>query len=91
MSCHNKLELHCTMNTLILPLFDYGDVIWGDKSNDTILSELQILQNKAAKVLLGYSLRSSSTEALRSFDLVPLGKRVFSSLQCNPLVPDWGN
>ena len=35
-------------NALILPLFDYGDVIWGDKNNDTIMSELQILQNKAA-------------------------------------------
>ena len=40
-------------NALILPLFDYGDVIWGDKNNDTIMSELQILQNKAAKVMLG--------------------------------------
>ena len=32
------------------PFFDYGDVIWGDKNNDTIMSELQILQNKAAIV-----------------------------------------
>ena len=40
-------------NALILPLFDYGDVKWGDKNNDTIMSELQILQNKAAKVMLG--------------------------------------
>ena len=31
-------------NALILPLFDYGDVIWGNKNNDTIMSELQILQ-----------------------------------------------
>ena len=30
-------------NTLILPLFDYGDVIWGDENNETIMSELQIL------------------------------------------------
>ena len=41
-------------NTLILPLFDYGDVIWGYKNNETIMSDLQILQNKAAKVLLEY-------------------------------------
>ena len=30
-------------NTLILPFFDYGDVIWGDENNDSIMSELQIL------------------------------------------------
>ena len=64
-------------NTLILPLFDYGDVIWGDKNNDTIMSELQILQNKAAKVLLGQPPRSSSTEALRSLDLKSLSVRRF--------------
>jgi len=64
-------------NTLILPLFDYGDVIWGDKNNDTIMSELQILQNKAAKVLLGQPTRSSSTEALRSLDLKSLSVRRF--------------
>lgn len=33
----------------ILPLH-YGDIIWGDKSNETLMSWLQILQNKAAKV-----------------------------------------
>ena len=64
-------------NTLILPLFDYGDVIWGDKNKDTIMSELQILQNKAAKVLLGHPPRSSSTEALRSLDLKSLSARRF--------------
>ena len=64
-------------NALILPLFDYGDVIWGDKTNDTIMSELQILQNKAAKVMLGQPPRSSSTEALKSLDLKSLSTRRF--------------
>ena len=40
-------------NTLIFALFDCGDVIWGDKNNDTIMSKLQIQQNKAGKVMLG--------------------------------------
>ena len=62
-------------NTLILPLFDYGDVIWGDENNDSIMSGLQILQNKAAKVLLGHPSRSSSTEALMSLDLKSLSAR----------------
>ena len=64
-------------NALILPLFDYGDVIWGDKNNDTIMSELQILQNKAAKVMLGQPPRSSSTEALKSLNLKSLSTRRF--------------
>ena len=69
----------------------------GDKNNGTIMSELQILQNKAAKVLLGHPPRSSSTEALRSLDLKSLSSkrffllRFFSSLHCNPQVSDWGN
>ena len=72
------LQVRVTLyNTLILPLFDYRDVIWGDKNNDTIMSELQILQNKAAKVLLGQPPRSSSTEALRSLDLKSLSVRRF--------------
>ena len=33
-------------NDLILTLFDYGDIILGDKYNDIIISELQILQSK---------------------------------------------
>ena len=37
-------EIHCRYkpvalyNTLFLPLFDYGDVVWGDKNNDTLMS-----------------------------------------------------
>ena len=64
-------------NTLILPLFDYGDVIWRDNNNETIMSELQILQDKAAEVLLGHLPQSSSTEALRSLDLKSLSTRRF--------------
>ena len=64
-------------NALILPLFDYRNVIWGDKNNDTIMSELQILQNKAAKVMLGQPPRSSSTEALKSLDLKSLPQEGF--------------
>jgi len=64
-------------NTLILPLFDCGDLIWGDKNNLTIMSELQVLQNNAAKVLLGPPIRSSSTQALKSLDFKPLALRRF--------------
>ena len=39
-------------NTLILPIFDYGDLVWGDKGNETLMEKLQISQNKAAKLTL---------------------------------------
>lgn len=69
------LQIRVTLyNTLILPLFDYGDVIWGNKNNDTIMSELQ---NKAAKILLGLPSRGSSTEAQRSLDLKSFSARRF--------------
>ena len=78
-------------NALILPLFDYGDVIWEDKKNDTIMSELKILQNKAAKVMLATTpkLVNRSTEESRSE--VTVHKKVFSSLHCNPQVSYWRN
>jgi len=41
------------------------------------MSELQVLQNNAAKVLLGLPIRSSSTQALKSLDFKPLVLRRF--------------
>ena len=67
-----KLTLY---NCLIIPLFDYGDTVWGDKNNDTLMGELQVLQNKAAKVLLNLPPRSSSTDVLDRLDLKTLSKR----------------
>ena len=69
---HAKLTLD---NCLIIPLFDYGDTAWGDKNNDTLMAQLPVIQNKAAKVLLNIPPRSSSTEALDRLDLKTLLKR----------------
>ena len=51
-------------NSLVLPIFDYADLVWGDKDNVSIMKELQILQNKADKLILDRPLHSSSTDAL---------------------------
>ena len=48
---------------------------WVAKDNDTLMGQLQVLQNKAAKVLLNLPPRSSSTEALDRLDLKTLSKR----------------
>ena len=72
------LPLHAKLtpyNCLIIPLFDYRDTVWGDKNNDTLMGQRQVLQNKATKVLLNLPPRSSSTEALDRLDLKTLSKR----------------
>ena len=45
----------------VAPLFDYADIVWGDKNND-----------KAAKVILDRPKYSSDTETLTLLDLKPL-------------------
>ena len=49
--------------------------MWGDKSNNTLMGQLQVLQNKAAKVLLNLPPRSLSTEAVDRLDLKTFSKR----------------
>ena len=39
-------------NALIRPLFDFADPIWGDRDNITLMHDLQVSKNKAAKVIL---------------------------------------
>ena len=55
--------------SLIVPLFDYADIVWGDKNNDTLMINLQTLQNRAAKIILDKPKYSSATEALSLLDL----------------------
>ena len=31
-------------NSLVLPVFDYGDLVWGDKNNVILMNDLQVLQ-----------------------------------------------
>ena len=62
-------------NSLVQPLFDYGDLVWGDKNNCTLMQNLQTLQNKAAKVILDRPSFSSSTEALKTLGWRDLSQR----------------
>ena len=61
-----------------MPLFDYADLVWGDKHNVTLMTSLQVLQNKAAKIILDRPLYSSATHALATLKWVPLEKKAFS-------------
>ena len=53
-------------NALIRPLFDFSDTIWGDRDNIRLMHNLQVLQNKAAKVILDLPNYVSSTDALKT-------------------------
>ena len=65
-------------NSLVMPLFDLcrPSLVWGDK-HVTLMTSLQVLQNKAAKIILDRPLYSSATHALATLKWVPLEKRRF--------------
>ena len=50
----------------VLPILDYADMVWGDKGNAVLMNSLQVLQNKAAKLVLDKPLYSSATDALKA-------------------------
>ena len=33
-------------NSVVLPIFDYADLAWGDKNNATIMNDLQVMQQR---------------------------------------------
>ena len=60
-------------NSYILSIFDYGDIVWGDRGNVALMTQLQVLQNKAARIIL--PLRASATEALDKLKWKVLSRR----------------
>ena len=62
--------------TIIAPHFDYCNVVWG-RCNKTIFNKLQVLQNRAAKIITGANRYDSSSQALSDLDWKNLDKRLF--------------
>ena len=52
------------VNTMVLAFLDYCDIVWGDRNNKLLMHSLQVLQNRAAKIVLDRPVYSSSTQAL---------------------------
>ena len=61
--------------SFILPLFYYGNIVWGDRGNASLMSELQVLQNKAARLILDLPAHYSAAEALKRLGWKPLLRR----------------
>ena len=57
------------------PLFDYPEIVWGEKNYDTLLKDLHLLQKRAAKIILDKPKYSSAIETLTLLDLRPQSER----------------
>ena len=68
-SCLPLTASYIFLKFFFLSLFDYGDIIWSDRGNATLMCELQVLQNKAARLILDLPAHSSASEALIKRDL----------------------
>ena len=70
-------HLFLQKSSVVTPLFEYADLVWGDKHNVTFMSSLQGLQNEAAKIILHQPLYSSASHALATLKWIPLEKMRF--------------
>ena len=61
-------------NTIIAPLFNYGDVIWGG-CDETDSKSLQKVQNFAARSICGKGRYDSATQSLKQLKLLDLKTR----------------
>ena len=66
------------VNSLVMPIFDYADFVWGDKNNSVLMNHLQVLHNKAAKIILD------------AHPLSVLGPALFL-VMINDLLIDWSD
>ena len=46
-----KAQQFTLVETMIVSLFDYGDVVWGDRNNQSLMKTLQIVHNKCAQLV----------------------------------------
>ena len=63
------------VTTMVIPILEYASIVWGDKNNKVLMDSIQVLQNRAAKMVLDRVPHSSSTEALEDLNWVNLTTR----------------
>ena len=63
------------VTTMVIPILEYASIVWGDKNNKVLMDSIQVLQNRAAKMVLDRAPHSSSTEALVDLNWVNLRTR----------------
>ena len=63
------------MSTMVISVLEYASIVWGDKNNKVLRDSIQVLQNKAAKLVLNRPTLSSSTPALLDLNWMNLSTR----------------
>ena len=61
------------VTTMVIPILEYASIVWGDKNNKVLMDSIQVLQSKAAKLVLDRY--SSSSEALSDLNWMNLSVR----------------
>ena len=60
---------------MVIPILEYASIVWGDKDNKVLMDSIQVLQSKAAKIILDRAPHSSSSEALLDLNWMNLSTR----------------
>ena len=60
---------------MVIPILEYASIVLGDKNNKVLMDSIQVLQNKAAKLVLDRATHSSSTQALLDLNWMNLSTR----------------
>ncbi len=74
MFCIPNVTLRMFYNTLVLPLFDYGNTIYRT-TDQTYLKELHFLQNNGALVLLNGHYRTHIKDMLTELNWITVKER----------------
>ena len=62
------------VSTMVIPILEYESIVWVYK-NKVLMDSIQVLQNKAAKLVLERATHSSSTQALLDLNWMNLSAR----------------
>ena len=60
---------------MVIPILEYASIVSVYKNNKVLMDSIQVLQNKAAKLVLDRATHSSSTQALLDLNWMNLSTR----------------
>ena len=63
------------VSTMVISILEYASIVLGDKNDKVLMDSIQVLQNKAAKLVLDRATHSSSTQALLDLNWMNLSTR----------------
>ena len=63
------------VSTMVISILEYASIVLGDKNDKVLMDSIQVLQNKAAKLVLDRARHSSSTQALLDLNWMNLSTR----------------